>query len=346
MATFTSYDTIGKAEDVSDIINNISPTDTPFQSMIGKRKVHNDLFQWQEDSLAGVKDNAAIDGADAGAANLSPTVMRRNYTQIIEDVVQVSGRADAIKTYGRARETAYQLMKKGKELKRDLEHALVGRVNNAAVGDATTTPSRMGNVFGTDADSVAMIKASAVIPAGTNGGTPNATTGAVMTEADLLALHLRLFREGSDPKIFMITPEESLTVANFAAASGRERDFGSRTEIVNAVDLYVSPYGELKVVVNRFLQAYLADDADPIEEQDNPTTEPDAGTDADQLGEALLFDPEMFQLATLRPWRRTLLAKTGDSEKHQILGEYSLVHKNYGASGRITDILSTNSASE
>ena len=84
---------------------------------------------------------------------------------------------------------------------------------------------------------------------------------------------------------------------------------------MNVVDLYVSPFGEQKVILNRFLKAT----------------------------EALLFDPAMWSLVTLRPWTRELLAKTGDNDRHLIVGEFSLKHKNYKGTGRITGLTGTNS---
>lgn len=39
----------------------------------------------------------------------TPTVMRQNYTQIMSDVFRISSTADAVKTYGRAKETALAL---------------------------------------------------------------------------------------------------------------------------------------------------------------------------------------------------------------------------------------------
>ena len=49
----------------------------------------------------------------------------------------------------------------------------------------------------------------------------------------------------------MIKPADAQTVANFAASSGRERDFGTGKTVVNVVDIYVSPYGTYKTVLNR-----------------------------------------------------------------------------------------------
>ena len=110
MPTYTSYDQVGKAEDVSDIITDISPTDTPFYSSIRTEKVNARVFEWQEDSLAAAANNAQVEGADPTMATLTATTLRTNNCQIMTKAFQVSATADAIKTYGRAKETALKLV--------------------------------------------------------------------------------------------------------------------------------------------------------------------------------------------------------------------------------------------
>lgn len=338
MTTFTSYAQIGKKEDVEDIITNIDPTSTPFQTMISRGRVTNDLYQWQEDQLAAVRDNAAIEGADATSQTLSPTTLRANRTQILEKTIRISGTSDAIDLYGRPNETAYQSQKAALEIKRDLEAHLVGRAQNAVAGDASTTARRFGNILGNDANGDAIITTQT--PAGTfSTDTPSTTAGAPLSEADVLGTHQTLFEEGSDPTVLMITPKDSEIVAGFAQSAGRERDFGSTRTVVNVVDLYVSPYGELRVVLNRFLQRFIADDATAgFGETVDPTASNDGDSNPDQLGVAALIDPDMFELSTLRPFTRTELSRDGDSRKFQLLGEYGFKHANYLDSGLIVDL--------
>jgi hypothetical protein len=305
MAThFKTYDQVGKKEDISDVISNIAPTATPFQSLIGQESVSNTVYQWQEDDLAAVAANAAVEGADGSDADLTPTTMRSNYTQIMSKTIKVSATADAVSTYGRAKETAYQLSKKSAELKREFEYALVGSARNAAAGTSSVA-RQFGNVWGNDAGGNAIIN-SAVI---TNNG-----TAAALTEAMILATNQKLYEAGGEASYLMIKPADSLIVAGFAAAAGRTRDFETGTKVVNVVDIYVSPFGTQKVVLNRFMKA-----------------------DA-----ALLFDPANWKKAVLRPFSRTLLAKTGDADRHFIVGEFGLKHVNYKASGAITGLTGTN----
>lgn len=227
---FKTYDQIGIKEDISDVISNISPTKTPFQSLIKTERVANRLFQWQEDSLAGVGDNAQIEGFTASDSTMSPTVMRSNYTQIMQKTVNVSATADVVSTYGRAKETAYQLSKKSDELKRELEFHLVGKAQNAAAGADGSSARRFGNVFGTDVNSDQIISSAVTVD----------LSSAALTEASILSVNQKMFEAGSEAKYIMIKPADSLIVAGFSAASGRTRDFGADKTLVNVVDLYVS----------------------------------------------------------------------------------------------------------
>jgi len=294
MPQYTSYDTVGKKEDVSDVISNLSPTKTPFVATIGTEKVHNTLFQWQEDELAAVKANAQVEGFTAQDATLSPTRMRQNYTQILEKTIKISGSLDSVDHYGRAKESAYQLSKAMAEVKRDLEHNLIG-FDQVADAGSSNTPRKFANVF-------KMIDPSMVINTG-SASTP-------ISEANLLAALQRTYAEGADVNTAMVTPDDSLVIADFAKAAGRFREITNGQadrKIVNAVDLYVSPVGQVSIQLNRWLQA----------------------------GNTLVYDPDQWKLVIFRNWFRETLAKDGDSTKMMIVGEFSLKHKNFKASALI-----------
>lgn len=294
MALYKSYDTVGKKEEVSDIISNISPTKTPFLSQIGKETIKNILFQWQEDSLADPAANAQVEGFDAVDGTQTPTLMRQNTTQILQKTIKVSGSVDSIDHYGRAKESAYQLSKISAELKRDLEFALVGTKQTSVAGDSVTARKFNGVQAQIDAGNIV-------------------TTGATATpigEDKLLAALQKLYMNGVEADILMVTPDDAITVANFAKAAGRTREINNGTEdrkIVNRVDLYVSPFGEVSVQLNRFLAA----------------------------GDSLLYSDDMWKLMVFRNWFRETLSKTGDNLKMMVVGEFSLKHKNYKASAVI-----------
>lgn len=293
MATYTSYDEVGAKEDVSDIITNISPTKTPFLSSLKTEKIHQRVHQWQEDSLDAVATNAQVEGFDAVDPTLTPTVLRQNNTQILSKNVKVSGSADSTLAYGRAKESAYQMGKQAAAAKRDLENALVG-ANQAAVVGSDGVARKMASAF-------ALIDASTTVAGGT----------AALNETMVLTAMQDLYTSGGDASIIQIKPSDSLIVANFATATGRSRQYvNDATKVTNVVKVYASPFGDVKIVMNRFQLA---------------TT-------------ALVYDPEYWRLLVFRNWFREQLAKTGDNTKMMLVGEFSLKHKNFKASAFINAI--------
>lgn len=306
MATlFKTYDQVGIKEDISDVISNITPTKTPFQAVLKSEKVNNTIFQWQEDSLASVDlTNAKPEGFDAQDSAMAPTVMRSQYTQILSKTVRVSTTADVVATYGRAKETAYQVSKASAELKRDLEGIMVGQAQDASAGTGgagvAATARKMASVFGKDIAGNSLIAAAVTVD--------HTATPAALTEQDILDVNQKLYTEGSEATTIMVKPADSLLIAGFQRSAGRYKEFRTNDKaVVNAVDLYVSPFGEQKVVINRFIKADTA----------------------------LVYDPTNWKQVTLRPWTRELLAKTGDSDRHMLVGEFSLKHINYKATGAI-----------
>lgn len=288
--TLKTYNQVGKKEDIEDIIYDISPTLTPFTSSIGSSSASATLHQWQQSELAAVGTNAAVEGADAGAASNNTTTLKNANTQIFTKVVQSSGTSEAVDTYGRSSDLQMNIAMKGKEMRRDIEHAFVGALQAGTAGNGTTARQL------TSAQN--QIDSSTTSTAGSNRA---------FTETLLLGVLQDVYEAGGDPNQIQVTPSHSVTVANFAASAGRERDFSTGTKIVNSVDLYVSPFGECSVVPNRFLQANTC----------------------------LVLDTEYWSRAVLRPMQTIVLAKQGDSDKRQMLTELTLVCENDKASGLI-----------
>lgn len=308
MAIYSTYEAVGVKENIADIISNIAPTDTPFQTSIKTERTRNINYQWQEDSLASAAANKKAEGFTAASVTASPTTMRSNTTQILSKTAEVSGSMDAQESYGRDRELAYQLAKVSKELKRDLEYHLVGLVQAKVTGDddvdGAGTPREFANV-------PSMISSNTTVDAGTS---------APLIEDDVLSLNQKLFEQGGEASIMMIKPSDALVVANFAY---RSQVFGTNTaavtersrevtgnRIVNAIDFYKSPFGEQKFVLNRF----------------------------QSTAHLFAFDPDSWRLMVYRPWTRETLAKVGDKTSVMVVGEYGLKHKNYALSGMIKDL--------
>jgi hypothetical protein len=310
MPTFTAHSAIGQREDLTDIIYDISPTETPFMSSIGKTKATAVYHEWQTDSLAAATTaNAAIEGADATSATLAPTVRLGNYTQIIQKTVQVSGTLDTVNKAGRKSEKAYQLAKASAELKRDLETILLANQGRSA--GTSTIARKLGSILSwikTNSD-----KASdGSDPATIGVSTRTDGTQRTFTETLLKTVVSEVFVSGGSPKILMVGAAGKQKVSSFAgiAAQRYMAPGNTPTTIIGAADVYMSDFGTMSVVPNRFMRTR----------------------------DALVLDPEYAALAYLRPFQTNDLAKTGDSENTQLLAEVTLEVKNEAAHGGIFDL--------
>jgi hypothetical protein len=240
MATaFKTYDATAIREDLSDVIYDISPTDTPFMSSIaGKGSVSNTLFEWQTEALASaVINNYHVEGADAGTAATTVTARVTNQTQISKKVVEVSGSHEAVNNAGKKSELAHQLAKASKELKRDMEGSLLAN-NAAAAGNATTARETRGAAHWITTN---------VTDAGSS------STHAAMVEADILAAAEAVWTAGGEASTILLgaTNKKLITAMSGRADSVRSVS-DNNTTIQNAVDVYVSDFGTYNIVMDRF----------------------------------------------------------------------------------------------
>ena len=314
--TFQTFQSVGNREDLEDVIWDISPMETPFQSMISKGKAKATYHEWQTDALDAAAANVQVQGDDAATNTASPTVRLRNYCQILSKTARVSGTQDAVDKAGRDSEMAYQVMKRMKELKRDLEFALV-RNQESTSGTATVGAKSAGveSWIATNITSVGL--GSGFSTPGYSNGTVSApfdaTARGSLTEASLKSVIAATWAAGGDPTTLMVGPltkQKISTAFNGVATRYRDVPAGKQAQVISGVDLYVSDFGEHKIVPNRFMR--------------------------DQI--VLVLDPEYWQLAQLRPLKSWELAKTGDSERRQMLMEVCLVARNEKANGKVADI--------
>lgn len=309
--TFDSYDAIGNREDLSDVIYNLSPTQTPFLSMAQKLKAKNTLHEWQTDALATAGPNAVIEGDDATLDAVQPTARVGNYTQISDKTVVVSGTQEAADKAGRKSELSYQIAKRGKELKRDMEFILTG--NQASGAGNATTPRTTGSVEAWLATNVS--RGAGGASGGYAGGIVAAATDGTQrafTEALLKQVIQSCWANGGDPSTIIVGPKNKAVASGFAgiATQYRETKGTAQATIIAAADVYVSDFGEHKILPSRFSRDRSA----------------------------LVLDMEYWGVAYLRPFQQHELSKTGDSEKRQLLVEYALVAKQEAASGVVADL--------
>ena len=307
--TFTRYSAVGIREDLSNVIYNISPEETPFISNIGRENVKNTYFEWQTDSLAAASaSNAALEGDDvASFTAVSPTSRIGNYTQISTKNVVISGTLEALDKAGRRSELTYQLAKLGSELKRDMESALLA--NQSPVAGNTTTARRTAGLpafIKTNTDFGSGGADTAGIAARTDG------TQRAFSEALLKTVIAEVWESGGTPKMLMVGSHNKQVASGFTGIATRFRDVpaGQQAQIVGAADVYVSDFGTVNIVPNRFQRAR----------------------------DAFVVDPQYASMAVLRPIQQMELAKTGDAEKRLMLVEYGLKVNNEAAHGIVADL--------
>ena len=260
--TFTRYSAVGIREDLSNVIYNISPEETPFISNIGRENVKNTYFEWQTDSLAAASDsNAALEGDDISSFTaVSPTSRIGNYTQISTKNVVISGTLEALDKAGRRSELTYQLAKLGSELKRDMESALLA--NQSPVAGNTTTARRTAGLpafIKTNTDFGSGGADTAGIAARTDG------TQRAFTEDQLKDVIAKVWESGGTPKMLMVGSDNKQVASGFTGIATRFRDVpaGQQAQIVGAADVYVSDFGTVNIVPNRFQRARDAFVVDP-----------------------------------------------------------------------------------
>lgn len=314
MTQFRTYAAVGLREDLSDVIYNISPTDTPFMSTIGKTKATAVYHEWQTDSLAAAAANAAVEGADASTATLSASVRVGNRTQISQKTIGITGTLEAVNKAGRKSEMAYQLAKASSEIKRDMEFTLLNNTvqSNGTAGSAARVLGGLQTWLATNGDFGSGGSAGSLgTTARTNG------TNRTFSETELKTVIKEVFESGGSPKVLMVTPAHKQTVSAFAGIAAQRfmAPADAPTTIIGAADVYLSDFGSVSVVPNRFMLS---------------------GNSANEV--AFVLDPEYAAVAYLRPFQTVDLAINGDSERKQLLVEYTLEVKNEAAHGIVADL--------
>jgi hypothetical protein len=305
--THSTYAAVGNREDLSDQIYRIDPTDTPFMSAIEREKASAVNHEWQTQALASPDtDNAVLEGDDATTDAATATVRLGNIAQISDKVARVTGTQRVVDSAGRDDEMAYQEMLKGLELKRDMESILCG-TNQAKNAGAAGTARRTASVLSWIKTNTS--KAGSDPSAADGTGTRTDGTQRAFTEAQLKSVLKAIYDSGGKPDTVMVGSFNKQAFSTFTGRATPMEDTKSK-KIVASVDVYESDFGTLKVVANRFQRAR----------------------------DALVLQTDMWAVAYLRKFVSIPLAKTGDSERKQILSEYALVSRNEKASGGVFDL--------
>ena len=323
--TRETYGAIGIREDLSNIIYNISPTETPFLNGCGRGTADNTLFEWQTDTLKTAAANLQIEGNDYTSTAATEPRRLSNYTQISATQVQSSGTAEAVDFAGRKSTQAYQLAKRAKEMKRDMEFMLLeGTVKSAGSSGAARNTACFSTWIGTTVNATSnVVAASTGLGLTNNGagaagpdGTTEAGTGGADTAITIALVNNvaeRIWNLGGTPDTILCDGTvkgtiSSSTVGGAVVAEPRANHGGSGPiTAVNAVDVLVTDFGTFKVVPDRHIPATQVD----------------------------FVDFDLWSVDYLRPFRTETLAKSGDSVKQLLIAEYGLRAKNGNGSGQL-----------
>ncbi len=333
--TQEAYDTVGIREDLTDLIYMISPTETPFQMMCSRGTASERKHEWQMDTLTAAADNAYGEGHVVVNGDLSFTATTRmaNHTQISIKAISQTGTLEVVNKAGRSSELSYQLAKKAKELKRDMEFNLVGQTTEAKHASIAASDAggvrRSGSVQATF--SAAETKGGTALPSAgahiniasdaTEGGFNKATglyvliangTQRALLESMLKGVIQGAWTNGGDPSTVHVGPFNKTVISEMTGSSTRF-DRGEDKRLVAAIDVYVSDFGEHTIIPSRFQR------------------------DRDLF----CFTPELWKLCFLRPFRQFALAKTGDTEVRELLVEWTLQGGNQSGNGWVADLLTS-----
>lgn len=306
--THSTYDHVGRREDLSDIIYDVSPTDTPFLSAIPKGKASNTKHEWLTRSIAAASgSNAVIEGDDATTDAANANVRLDNQTQISDKVARVSGTQEAVNNAGMANTMAREMEDKMKELKLDVETTLLQNVAKVTGND---TLARKCAGLQTYVKTNISKASDGTAAAGTGADTYTDGTARALSE-DLAEAALSTgWTNGAKPTLGIMNAFQKRKVAAFSGSSTRMSD-GDKRKVTNNVEVYIDPLGtEIRFVPCR-----------------------QCPTDV-----IYFVDPEFVEFSTLRNFFTKELAKTGDSERKQIIVEYTLEVRNEKAHCGVYDL--------
>lgn len=298
--TLQTFQAIGNREALSDSITDITPMERPFMANISTGSANAVLEEWQTDALdAASATNANVEGDDSATNTATATTRLANNCMIGKKTVRVSGTQRAVLSAGRRDEYSYQTAKRGRELVRDIERSLCANVA-ATAGAAGTARQTAGISLWLYDNQVKLGTANTTIAvtSGAPSTAPTAGTAATFTEAHLKSGIQAAWDAGGEPGMVLLGSHNKQLASSFGGIATQYRDNPQTGPgvIIASADVYVSDFGEHKIVASRFTE-----------------TEEVYGLDLDY-----------WELRYLRPIQRENLSKTGDSDRAHMVAEYCL----------------------
>ncbi len=314
--TGITIDFKGARESLQDKIFNVDPQDTPYVSMIGfGQRASAVTEEWQTDTYAAGAANAQLEGDQASYSTPTPTVRVGNIVQISNKTVSISGTQEAVSKAGRKSEMAYQIAKRGVELKLDMEFICLNSQAADAGGASTARQLAALQSWIKANDDFGTSGASPVYTSGVPGATRTDGTQRAFTETIAKAVFELGYTNGAKFSVLMVGPVNKRRVSeDFSGIVTRNFDMTNvdpnPTASIASIDVYVSDFGTVRVIPNRIQR-----------ERD-----------------AWFINPEFMELRALRPMHTLKLARTGDSEQRLLQVEWTLVSLNEQSQGLAADL--------
>ncbi|MAJ23785.1 MAG: hypothetical protein CMI75_08425 [Candidatus Pelagibacter sp.] len=354
---------VSEREDLSNFISMITRDETPFISSIGKTKATAIYHEWQTDALEVPGDSVIPEGTDwleptSSGGTATPTVGGKfahtgpnrtrlgNYTQINGKTIAVSGTRRAVDQAGIADEYAYQLKKRGTEMRRDVEHDMVHSYNvSAAVASQSNTARKAGGYqsFINDTDTVNYVggwgaPVAADIgngkgkprSAATSGTAAPATAALSLTEID--SVMQSIYEEGGKATKIMLSPKLRRDFSDLMVSdTGVRRNMDSDGKLRQSVDVYMSDFGDLMVVPN-----YIMGLTNAVQFTNSAGSPGNLAATTNVANfAAILYDPMWFATAYLRPLQEVDVGQKGDSTVGMMVEECTLEVRNPKGCGAI-----------
>ena len=308
--TFDSYDAVGIKEDLSDVIYNVTPEETPFYSKSKKSKASNTFVEWQTDTLRASAANAHIEG-DATTANArSATSRLGSYTQIFKNAVVVPDTDEGLTKAGRGREIAYQVLKTAKEQKLDIEKALFD--NNARVAGNGSTARELAGAPAWLITNTSFGANEGADPTGdgTDARTDEVTTLLAFSQARFDSVMQSIWEEGGKPDTVYLSAFQMNVALGFTGNNNQRSTVQAGGErVIKSLAVYVTPWGTVEFMPSR----------------------------ENRSRDVFIMQDNMWEVAVLRPTKNVEMAKTGDNTTRQVVTELTLKCLNEKASGGIFD---------
>lgn len=308
--TFQAYTQVNIREDLVNAIYNVDPFKTPLLNMAKKGEANQTFHEWNTDSLAAQNTaNALVEGDNPTNIVVAPTTRLGNYCQISGKTIQISGTSQAVIAAGGSNKMGYQLLKKSKELKRDIEGILT--LNQARAAGSSSTARKSAGTSSWLKTNTTSASGAGTAPATADGTATRTYSGSTaVTEAMLKTTLQQIYSaSGESPEYGIMSPKNKQNVSAFTGPGTRFIQVEDKT-LMTSVDVYESDFGEVKMIPDIFLA---------------------------QTGDMIFLNPNYLRVAYLRPFQTIPLAKTGDSDQKELLVEYTLEMDNEKAHGGIFD---------